>query len=1022
MVERCVDVLAASCALFARSLASGELEVIAVRGLSAEWSTVHRHILGDGPLPAARAFTAGEAEWLGDAALVAEQYPETSLLGREVSALAALPLTFGTRVLGALVLGFASPQPFGSDERALLETFPTQAAQALDRAGLYAREVAARQRLEALASLAQALASATTTEDVVPIIVEGGKELVGADICALYSLDESTGALELLGQRGLDPAFTEQVRRIPPNGDDPAHRVVATDETRRGEGPAPGSAVLPDITGSPLAGAPAARAFWNQPLFAEGRPVGMLAMGFHEARRFLPEDREFVDTFTRYCAETMLRARRVDAERRARRLAESLQESLTTTLRSIGDAVITTDARGRITLMNGAAEALTGWNEQDARGRDLSEVFDIWNEETHEPSPSPVDRVLQTGAVVGLANHTILRARDGREIAIDDSGAPIRDRSGNIEGVVLVFRDVSKRKRDEQRQSFLVDAAVTLAESLDYAETLSRVARLAVPRLADLCAVDIVDEAGVPKLLAVTHVDEDQGNLLRELRARRFPDLEYGIESVIRSGRSELYPELPDELFDLAALDPDHRRRIRELRLRSAMIVPLVARQTVLGTISFAFADSGRRYDADDLRFAEDVARRCAIALDNARLCAAEQRARHVADVANRAKDEFLATVSHELRTPLNAIVGWAKMMASAKLDAVKTEHAVRTIERNSIAMARLIEDLLDVSRIISGKMRLNVQTVDVARTAEAAIESVKPSAEARGIRVVHSIAPDVGVLIGDPTRLQQVVWNLLSNAVKFTGKGGRVDVSVERGDSAIEIVVRDTGKGIAPQFLPYIFDPFRQEDGTTTRSRGGLGLGLAITRQLVELHGGSVVASSEGEGKGATFVVRIPVTTVVARGDEHATAGAARHVRSSTGFQRPPQLQGLSVLVVDDEEDARQLLKAILDACGSHVIVASSAEEAMEAIQREPVDVLISDIGMPEHDGYDLIHRVRALPADRGGTMPAAALTAYASAADRRRVLQAGFTMHVPKPVDPAELISVVASLTRFGARPEKS
>ncbi len=702
----------------------------------------------------------------------------------------------------------------------------------------------------------------------------------------------------------------------------------------------------------------------------------------------------------------------------AREAAERLQASLATTLRSIGDAVITTDAHGRVTLMNAVAEELTGWREQEAAGRALEEVFQIQSERTRKHVPSPAARVLSTGHMVSLANHTVLVSRDGsRTTAVDDSGAPIRGRDGGIEGVVLVFRDVTQRKNQELRQAFLAEAAAVLAKSLDYRETLARVADLAVPGLADWCTVDILDDAAqAPERLAAAHVDPEKVKLAREWVAKYPPDPKAasGTAQVLRTGRSEIYPVITDEILVASIGDEARLNLARSLGLHSAMLVPLLARGRVLGVMSFAFAESGRMYTSDDLRFAEDLARRCAMAIDNAQLYAAEQRARQGADVANRSKDEFLATVSHELRTPLNAILGWAKIMADGKLTEQKRSRAIETIERNAVAMAQLIEDLLDVSRIISGKMRLAVQPVDVVEAVEAAIDSSRPAIEARGIRSVARLDPELESINGDPARVQQIVWNLLSNAVKFTPSGGLVEIALAQVDSSVEIMVKDSGKGIDPGFLPHIFDPFRQEQAGTTRTRGGLGLGLAITRQLVELHGGTIDAKSEGEGRGATFIVRLPVASAK-RPSTLPPSTEARQIRRNGGFERPPQLQGLAILVVDDERDARELMQSLLGSCGSHVRTASCVEEAMQALAREHFDVLISDIGMPGQDGYDLIRQVRALPADRGGTLPAAALTAYARAEDRRRVLGAGYSMHVSKPVEPAELVSVIVSLTRF-------
>jgi PAS domain S-box-containing protein len=377
------------------------------------------------------------------------------------------------------------------------------------------------------------------------------------------------------------------------------------------------------------------------------------------------------------------------------------------------------------------------------------------------------------------------------------------------------------------------------------------------------------------------------------------------------------------------------------------------------------------------------------------------------AEAASRAKDQFLATLSHELRTPLNAVVGWAHMLRSGKLDEPATARAIETIDRNARAQSQLISDILDISRIVSGKLRLNVRPVDLTPVVEAALDTVRPSAEAKGIRLQAILDPAAGPVSGDADRLQQVIWNLLANAIKFTPRHGRVQVRLARINSHVEVRVEDTGMGIAPEFMPHVFEVFRQRDGSPSRQHGGLGLGLALVKHLVELHGGSVECASPGEGMGAVFSVKLPLMIVTARTDEvHPTA--------ETGAVMPPapSLDGVFVLVVDDDPDALQLISMLLEERGARVRTVGSSAEALVALENERPDVLLSDIEMPEEDGYALMRAIRALPADRGGRVPAAALTAYARAEDRMQALLAGFHLHMPKPVQPAELAAVVASL----------
>jgi signal transduction histidine kinase/CheY-like chemotaxis protein len=627
-------------------------------------------------------------------------------------------------------------------------------------------------------------------------------------------------------------------------------------------------------------------------------------------------------------------------------------------------------------------------------------------------------RVLREGIVVGLANHTVLVSRTGLETPIQDSGAPIRDAAGHVRGVVLVFRDASEEARANARRDFLTEAMSILSSSLDYKQTLARVAQLVVPRLADWCTIDVLEEGDRLVEVGVAHVDPLKLDLACELRRRYPPSLSAprGVASVIRTGRPQLCPSVTDEMLVELATDDEHLRMLRALGPRSTVIVPLFAGATAraLGAATLVFTESARRYGPDDVAFAEELARRAASAIANAHLYAREQRARDMADAASRAKDEFLASISHELRTPLTAILGWAKMLSI--VDERKRARAIETIERNAAGMARLIEDLLDVSRIVSGKVRLDVAVVQLAPVMEAAIDSVLPAAGAKSVHIEQRLDADTGPVQGDAGRLQQVVWNLVNNAVKFTPAGGRVTVSLARRGAYAEIAVKDTGKGIDAAFLPHVFDPFRQADASLTRVSGGLGLGLAIVKEFVELHGGSVHAESEGTDRGSTFIVYLPLRSTPSRSQRGVPGDAATQ---TPPLETLPQLEGLRVLVVDDEADMRELLREILTGCRSQVAVAGSVAEAMEVFERgDAPDVLISDISMPGETGYDLIRRVRALPADKGGAVPAAALTAFTRAEDRRNVLSAGFELHIPKPLEPAELVTVVAALARLAAR----
>jgi signal transduction histidine kinase/ActR/RegA family two-component response regulator len=391
------------------------------------------------------------------------------------------------------------------------------------------------------------------------------------------------------------------------------------------------------------------------------------------------------------------------------------------------------------------------------------------------------------------------------------------------------------------------------------------------------------------------------------------------------------------------------------------------------------------------------------------RLLVSERKARERAEREMRVKDEFLATLSHELRTPLNAILGWANILRATDKPNEIAE-ALEVIERNARSQTKIIEDLLDMSRIVSGKVRLDVQSVELLPVIEASIESVNPMATAKQIRLTSVLDPLAGPISGDPARLQQIIWNLLTNALKFTPKGGRVHVVLKRVNSHLEISVTDSGQGITPEFLPHVFDRFRQADASTTREQRGLGLGLAIVKNLVDLHGGTVLAQSPGLNQGSTFIVAFPVPSAKLHPKPHA-----RHPESALDggiADESLDLTGVHVLAVDDEADARRLIKSILSRCGATVETVGSATEALECLKKTRPHVFITDIGMPGEDGYAIIRKIRQLDAGNGGNIPAIALTAFARSEDRRRAILSGFQMHVAKPVEPSELVAIVANL----------
>jgi PAS domain S-box-containing protein len=669
------------------------------------------------------------------------------------------------------------------------------------------------------------------------------------------------------------------------------------------------------------------------------------------------------------------------------------RERLRVTLSSIGDAVIATDINGLVNFVNPTAEALTGWTMAEAAGKPLDDVFEIINETTRQPVDNPVTKALQEGTVIGLANHTVLIARDGKEIPIDDSGAPIREPGGRIVGVVLVFRDIAESKAAEQTKSLLV-SVVESSEDAIISKTLEgRIVswNKGAERLYGYSA-----EEAIGSLVSI---------LLPPGREDDFPKI---MNTLRRGERVEYY-------------ETERMRKDGQVIHVSLTVSPI---RNAAGEITGASAiardiTSQKRAEEEreQLLAREQSARREAEQAHklSAELLLREQAARRQAEEASRMKDEFLATVSHELRTPLNAILGWAGILRRKAVDANTAAQAIETIERNARAQTQLIEDLLDISRIITGRMRLDIQPVEVPVVIQAVVDAIRPAADAKEIRLQVVLDPTAGPVSGDPSRLQQVVWNLLSNAVKFTPKGGRVQVRLERVNSRVEITVSDSGQGISPEFLPYVFDRFRQADSSYNRIHGGLGLGLAIVRQLVELHGGAVEVQSAGEGYGASFTVKLPIA--VSKDVARYRAGGLEQKEpalSSGAPERFLRLDPLRLLIVDDEADAREMVKTILEECGAEVQAARSAAEGFEILKEWGPDVIISDIEMPHEDGYSLITRLRALSIEEGGQTPAIALTAHARDEDRLRALSSGFDGHVSKPMDAAELVTVIANLAR--------
>jgi PAS domain S-box-containing protein len=696
------------------------------------------------------------------------------------------------------------------------------------------------------------------------------------------------------------------------------------------------------------------------------------------------------------------------------------------------------DGDGGTTVVNAAFARMLGFGRpEDAVGRKLHDVIHHTRPDgSHYPKGQcPIYLAAQSGRPAHVEGERFFRL-DGTSFPVEYWTQPIV-RDGRTHGAVTTFIDVTDRRVAEER----------LREESNAVETINRVGRavaaeLDLERLVQTVTdattnltgaqfgaffYNVVNDKGESySLYAISGVDRAHFDKFPMPRNTDIFAPTFAGEGVVR-----LDDVTADPRYGRHA--PYHGMPQGHLPVRSYLAVPVVSRSgEVLGGLFFGHEAVGVFAERHE-RIVTGIAAQAAVAIDNARLFEAARRAnaekdrlldseraaRAEAERQGRLKDEFVSTLSHELRTPLNAILGYAQLMGRDPSLSDDAAEGLAVIERNARVQAQIVEDILDVSRLVAGKMRLDVQPVDLPAVIAAALETCKPAADAKAIRLTRLIDPQAGPVSGDPARLQQCVWNLVSNSIKFSPKGARVQVVLQRVNSHVEIAVSDTGQGIKPDFLPHVFERFRQADGTTTRRSGGLGLGLGIVKSLVELHGGNVRAHSDGEGRGATFTISLPLAPVSGPDSEPER----RHPKSpravSPAYERL-SLKGVTVLSVDDEPDARELVRRLLVECGATVVTAGSAEEALAAMDAGgPIDLLISDIGMPETDGYELIRRVRQRGPERGGDVPAVALTAYARSEDRTRAMLAGFHGHVAKPVEPAELVATVASLARRAGRP---
>jgi PAS domain S-box-containing protein len=659
----------------------------------------------------------------------------------------------------------------------------------------------------------------------------------------------------------------------------------------------------------------------------------------------------------------------------AERDAAELSNRLAAIVASSDDAIISKSLDGVIVTWNEGATRIFGWQPEEVIGRSITLLI-------------PPDRLEEEPAILARIRagqrvdhyQTVRVRKDGSFVDISLSISPVRNAAGDIVGASKIARDITQQKRAEQalrvsneRFRLMADSAPVLIWMADHTKARNWFNK----SWLDFTGRTPDQEAGFGW---TQNVHEDDLARCLQAYAEGFDTREpFGSEYRLRraDGQPRWIIERASPLFE----GPAH---------------------SFSGYIGSCV----------------DITESKQLQADREETLKAERAAREEAERVGRLKDEFLATVSHELRTPLNAILGWSTLMR--RLDPGSDDHkrGLETIERNARVQGEIIADLLDMSRIISGKVQLDVQSIDLAEVINAALDAVKLSIEAKKLRLRVTLDARAGRLRGDPGRLQQVIWNLLTNAVKFTPSGGRIDVVMERVNSHVEVCVEDSGVGIKPEFLAFVFDRFRQADSSTTRRHGGLGLGLSIVKHLVELHGGSVRVKSAGEGQGSTFIVALPISVMRIEESSRVERPAFSDVDVST--IELPSLAGVRALVVDDQEDARILICRLIEENGGRCVLAESSAQALTLIGQEDVNILISDIGMPDFDGYELIRKVRALHSSQLRNLPAIALTAYARADDRQRALLAGFQMHVSKPVEPRELIAGIASLLNLSAPPQ--
>jgi PAS domain S-box-containing protein len=992
LVELCARIVPSNgIAIWRLDAREGRWAITASRGLSAEFIAVTLPEQGGG----STSRLLREPFIVDDPSHWQEVSGRSALYdGEGIQRMLVLPLMIRGEAAGTICCYFRTKHELSPDDLAAAKAFASIASNALSVS-----------KLDRLAEVARIVSGELDLEKLVQGITDAATELTGAQFGAFfYNVTDDAGESYMLYTISGVPR--EEFSKFPM----PRNTQIFA-PTFAGAGTVRSANIQKDPRyghNAPYFGMPAGHlpvvSYLAVPVVTrDGNVLGGLFFGHAEEGVFSDAEERIAEALAAQAAVAIDNARlyRTLREDRARSAASEKRYRALVLTTPTPQAVSTANADGNREEDSPSWRALTGQSFEEMRSRGFLAAI----------SQSDRERVARAWDDAIAARATFdeqyrLRLADGSHRWFASRAVPVYDAEGNAGEWVSTTTDIHDAKVTDDARRFLAKATELFSSSLNYEETLTTLTSLAVPEIADWCAVDMADEIHPPfRRIAIAHVDPDKTELAWEMYRKYPPDPETSqIAAVLRTGKSVLVSTIPEGLIESFVKNEEQLRISREVGLMSWMIVPLRSRGRVLGTISFISSDSQRRFTEVDLRHAEEFARRASVAIDNAMLYRDAQE-------ANRAKDEFLATLSHELRTPMTSILGWARLLRMG-LPADEAVDAVEAIEKSALVQAQLIDDILDVSRIISGKLRVDPEPVDLRTIADAALATVHPAAQAKNIEILTAFPPALPAVAGDEGRLQQVIWNLLSNAIKFTPRGGTVTLRISVVGSLLRLTVQDTGEGISAEFLPHVFEAFRQQDSSTTRVHGGIGLGLAIVRYIVELHGGRTTVESAGAGNGSTFTVDLPVLESAAQAAPQRTETASHH--DPPAMSPLPSLAGMKVLAIDDQAYTRDIVAAILRRSGAEVTTAASVREALECVALSAPEVIVCDIAMPKEDGYAFVRELRANPDANIASLPVIALTAFGRAEDQESALASGFDDYLKKPVEPADLANAVLRARR--------